>query len=94
MTRRLFLKGLVAAGVVAAVGLPLFEETLPKLSDYPGLEYERDYVKQKLSYLHSLIFRINNTEWHIVEYSFDEELHPEQLSFMIEKSKEAGYLKA
>jgi len=93
MTRRDFLKGLVVAGVVATTGVSLFDEILPKLSDYPGITYERDYIKAKGCYFHTVHFEISNTQWDISDFSHEKELKPEELSVMLERAKEVGYLK-
>jgi len=92
MNRRSFLKALVAAGVVVAVGLPLFDETIPNLKDYPGLRYEKEYLLDKMAHLHIVHFDVGNTKWYIAELTHEAELHPELLKIMIDKSIEAGYI--
>ena len=90
MTRRSFLKALVATGVVIA-SKEIFEDRLLKLEDYPSITYDKQRVPEKCTYLHTMQFKNKNGDlWQIAEYAdiIDEEI----INIMLEISIKAGLI--
>lgn len=90
MTRRSFLKTLVAAATVTSVDV--LSSTLPKIAVYPKVTYELEYVPQKLAYLHVMYFEHDNVVWNVAEYTdsnlLDEELSRKMFSELKTRMKE------
>lgn len=87
MDRRGFLKVLVASGLVSAANLSAL--TIPEANEYPDITYRRDWVPEKVTYLHNVHAKSRNGNmWEVCEYSDHKELPQEILNDMMAKLKE------
>ncbi|TET75390.1 MAG: hypothetical protein E3J43_08375 [Candidatus Heimdallarchaeota archaeon] len=81
MLRRDFLKILGAIGAIAT--LPL--NAIPERKVYPKIRYEREYIPQKLCYLHKVYGKENDTTWMVFEYGDSENLPDDVFLAMVKE---------
>lgn len=85
MNRRKFLTRLLQVGLLATTASA--SASIPKFKKYPEITYSRDYVIEKMAFLHTLHAVQGDSVWYVAEYSDGKFLDDYTIKLMFKEIK-------